>query len=95
MSNIAFRRSEQRRLFSTSTMLPDICIDLRSSLNGAAEPLGKQRTTETYRFLQLVVETWEPSSSTWTEDLQIDDLVLQLVKTTLEYVQNHFPQRLE
>lgn len=62
----------QERLFPTT--LPEICLDLRASLNGAADPWPDEHLAEVVLMLQARLDTWaEPNDA-------IDDHVRGMVQ---------------
>ena len=74
---------EQTRLFGTK-MLPEICIELRHAVNGAADPWPDKEIAETVRMLTMRLDTWH-ASIRW--DQRFDDAVREMILATLELVE--------
>ncbi len=63
--------AEQQRLFprrggmwSGHPTLPEICLDLRSALNGAADPWDYKNVLECRNMLRARLDTWAPEADT-------------------------------
>lgn len=67
--------------------LPEICLDLRQALNGAADPWPDDTVKATLQLLRDVVATWQPPRS--PHDGEMDTCVYRLVKATIAYAGAH------
>lgn len=63
-----------------NSMLPDICILLRMSVNGSGDPWPGQKTALTLNMLSDRIDSWEHN------DNPIDAAVFSLVVTTVWWV---------
>ncbi len=95
---IISRRIRQQQCYGKWARLPEICLELRGMLNGSNDSVTNiipaYRVQETYTFLKMVVETWQPNLSGNRLEAQLDDCVLQMVRTTIELVETNYPEKL-
>ena len=56
--NICEARETQRRLFASEQMLPEICLCLRMSVNGAADPWPDAYLREVVEMIKTRLQLW-------------------------------------
>jgi hypothetical protein len=66
-------------------MLPEICLALRSALNGSSDPWPDEYTWEVVAMLKARIATWQPSLR--DEDSRFDEAVRLQVEAVLELAQ--------
>lgn len=71
-----------------SQSLPEICLSLRQSLNGAAEPWSEEDVIRAYNLLKGTFDHWEPSI--FDSDIVMDEAIKNLIGATLRYVERHY-----
>ena len=81
----SYIRQKQQELFGQQANIADICLDLRGSLNGSADPLSDNKTLEIISFLKLVVDNWHVSLL--ESEREIDNAFLQLAIATIRYAE--------
>lgn len=73
---ITRRRYEQGRLFGDA-MLPEVCINIKMSTNGAADPMTDAFLKECDEFLKLVLETWCWTGTNCPIDVAVYAMVIE------------------
>lgn len=80
-------RDKQRALFGMEAMLPDICLHIRMSVNGSADPYETDFLKESEAFLRDKVAIWIPGFDA------IDALVLAMVHITIDLIGEELEHR--
>jgi hypothetical protein len=65
--------------------IPDICINFRQAMNGAADPPTTKNIIKTIRFLECCLATWDYS---YILSKDFDDCVKRMIELTLIEVEN-------
>jgi hypothetical protein len=65
-------------------MLPEICLALRSGVNGSADEWAPEHVVEVVAMLKARLETWAPSLN--PRDARVDAAVWALIEAVIEEV---------
>ena len=76
-------RKKQKELIGDQ-YLPTLCIQVRMSMNGSADPWTIEKTKQVLEFLKERVEMWEPSH--WSDE-KFDNCILTMLRITIEDIQ--------
>ena len=88
MGDFVMNRMEKREeIIKEQISLYDVCLDLRMSRNGSADPLRMEKELIYVKFLETVLETWELDSGSVYEN-NFDFAVRNLIVATLD-LYNH------
>jgi hypothetical protein len=78
------RLEKRHEIIKEQISLYDVCLDLRMSRNGSADPLPMEKELKYVKFLETVLETWELDNFGSVYEINFDFAVRNLIVATLD-----------